>query len=144
MGKRRLIEAILRIKNARRAALFLVITLLASLLIPTSPGIARASGPGHTETLAVGPYIVQVTLAQYPPQTDQADTVTVTSQESQLRLAGALLLLPGLGTDAVPLRAALAPASQGNALAGSVRLPVRGAWQVEVQLTGPEGAGQAS
>ncbi len=144
MGKRWQREALLRSKNARCAALLLAGLLLAFLLLPLAAVNAYAAGPAHTETLVIGPYIVQVTLAQYPPETDQADAVTVTPEDGQLRLAGSLALLPGLGTDAEPLRAALVPAGQSSALVGSVRLPVRGAWQIEVQLTGPEGPGRAS
>ncbi len=114
-------------------------------ILLTFPSIAQASnGPALSETLAVGPYIVQVNLAQYPPVTDQSVQVTVIPQDHSVQLSGRLLMLPGLGTDAVTLHAQLSLLSPGNALVGSIRMPVRGAWQIAVQLTGPQGSGQAS
>ena len=108
-------------------------------------GVAQASnGPAFTRTLAVGSYIVQVNLAQYPPITDQAVNVTVVPQESTIRLSGHLDILPGLGTDAVPLHSQLSPLNTTNTLAGSIRMPVRGAWQIGVSLNGPQGAGEAT
>ncbi len=120
----------------------LVITV--SVIILTS-GVAQASnGPAFTRTLAVGSYIVQVNLYQYPPTTDQAVNVTVVPQESTLRLSGHLNMLPGLGTDAVPLHSQLSPLNATGTLTGSIRMPVRGAWQIDVQLDGPQGAGEAN
>ena len=109
------------------------------------PGIARASGgPAHTETLMVGPYIIDVNLYQDPPMTDQSVKVTVVPHESSLHLTGSILMQPGLGTDAVELRSQLSPVGQTGTLVGSVRMPVRGAWNIVVQLDGPQGVGQAS
>lgn len=120
------------------------LTIALSLLILTS-GVAQASnGPAFTRTLAVGSYIVQVNLYQYPPITDQAVNVTVVPQESTLRLTGHLDMLPGLGTDAVPLHSPLLPLNATNTLTGSIRMPVRGAWQIGVQLNGPRGTGKAT
>ncbi len=120
----------------------LAITL--SVIILTS-GVAQASnGAAFTRTLAVGSYIVQVNLYQYPPITDQAVNVTVVPQESTLRLSGHLDMLPGLGTDAVPLHSQLSALNATSTLTGSIRMPVRGAWQIDVQLNGPQGAGEAS
>ena len=120
----------------------LAITL--SIIILTS-GMAQASnGPAFTRTLAVGPYIVQVNLNQYPPITDQTVNVTVVPQESTLRLSGHLNMLPGLGTDAVPLHSQLSPLNATSTLTASIRMPVRGAWQIDVQLNGPQGTGEAT
>jgi hypothetical protein len=76
--------------------------------------------------------------------TDQSDKVTVVPQEGSAKLSGSMTLLPGLGTDAVMLHAPLSPVGQSTALTGSIRMPVRGAWQIEIQLNGPQGAGEAS
>ena len=109
------------------------------------PGVAWASsGPAQTETLQVGPYVVNVNLAQYPPQTDQSDAVTVVPQNSSVHLSGRILMQPGLGTDAVELRSSLSPVGQSSTLAGSIRMPVRGAWNIVVLLNGPQGQGQAT
>ena len=112
------------------------------------PGVAQASGglahPAHTETLMAGPYIIDVNLYQDPPMTDQAVEVTVVPHESGLRLSGTIFMLPGLGTDAVELHSRLSPSGQDGTLVGTIRMPVRGAWNIVVQLNGPQGAGQAS
>ena len=120
----------------------LLLSLIAALLLAS--GVALAAGPAHSETLRAGPYIVDVNLFQYPPITDQAVEVTVVPHASGLHLSGRIALLPGLGTDAVPLYASLTPLDSSGALKGSIRLPVRGAWTVQVQLNGPAGSGQAS
>jgi hypothetical protein len=109
------------------------------------PGTVLASGgPAHTETLMAGPYLIEVNLSQDPPWTDQSDEVTVVPQDHTLRLTGIIIMQPGLGTDAVPLRAKLEPQGQDGMLVGSIRMPVRGAWTIVVQLNGPQGPGQAS
>jgi len=108
------------------------------------PGVAQASGPAHTETLMAGPYLVNVNLYQYPPWTDQSDEVTVVPQQGNLHLSGLILMEPGLGTDAVELRSHLSPSGPSGTLVGSIRMPVRGAWNIVIQLNGPQGAGQAS
>jgi hypothetical protein len=116
---------------------------LLALCILILPGTAQASGPAHTETLMAGPYLIDVNLYQYPPQTDQSDEVTVVPQQSNLHLSGLILMEPGLGTDAVELRSPLSPSGQSGTLVGSIRMPVRGAWNIVIQLNGPQGAGQA-
>jgi hypothetical protein len=109
------------------------------------PEIALASGgPAHTETLMAGPYVIDVNLYQDPPMTDQSVQVTVVPHDSGLRLSGRILAVPGLGTDAVALHSQLSPAGQASTLSGTIRMPVRGAWNIVVQLNGPQGAGQAS
>ncbi len=108
------------------------------------PAVAWASGPARTVTLAAGPYIVNVNLYQDPPVTDQSVEVTVVPQESGIQLSGSIVMMPGLGTDAVALHSQLAPQGQTSTLVGSVRMPVRGAWQIVVQLSGPRGTGEAS
>lgn len=109
------------------------------------PATALASGgPANTETLMAGPYLIEVNLYQYPPWTDQSDEVTVVPHNHTLQLTGTIIMQPGLGTDAVPLHAKLEPQGQDGTLVGSIRMPVRGAWTIVVQLNGPQGPGQAS
>lgn len=116
---------------------------LITLCILILPSVAHASSPAHTETLIAGPYLINVNLYQYPPMTDQSVKVTVVPQQSNLHLSGLILIEPGLGTDAVELRSHLSPGQSGT-LVGSIRMPVRGAWNIVIQLNGPQGAGQAS
>jgi hypothetical protein len=109
------------------------------------PGIAFASDkPATTETLLVGPYIIDVNLYQDPPIADQAFEITVIPHDANLRLSGSIIVMPGLGTDAVTLHSNLELLNQTNTLVGTIRMPVRGAWQIVVQLNGPQGAGEAS
>jgi len=118
---------------------------LIALFLLMVPGVARASGgPAHTDTLQAGPYVIDVNLYQDPPMTDQSVQVTVVPHQSGLQLSGRILEVPGLGTDAVELHAQLSPVGQTTTLSGSIRMPVRGAWNIVVQLNGPQGAGQAS
>lgn len=109
------------------------------------PAVARASGgPARTVTLAAGSYIVDINLYEDPPVTDQSVEVTVIPHDSGLRLSGRILMVPGLGTDAVELHSQLSPMGRSNTLIGAVRMPVRGAWQIMIQLDGPRGKGEAS
>lgn len=128
----------------RRAFLMTCCFALALIAFCMLPAVARASGPAHTETLMAGSYLIDVNLYQYPPQTDLSDEVTVVPQQSNLHLSGLIRMEPGLGTDAVELRSPLSPSGQSGTLVGSIRMPVRGAWNIVIQLNGPQGAGQAS
>jgi hypothetical protein len=124
---------------------WLLAPLLAALLTLLASGKAKAhGGPDFTRTLAAGPYVVDVSLEDYPPIADHRVEVIVTPHASGLRLSGSLGILPGLGTDAIPLRAALAPVRGSSALVGSIHMPVRGAWIIAVHLDGPHGKGEAS
>jgi hypothetical protein len=108
---------------------------------PQSCGGATCAA--HTETLAAGPYVVDVGVASYPPVTDEPTQVTVTPQNRALRLFGDIEMLPGLGTDATTLRYPLSSVDHGATLGAFIHLPVRGAWDLEVRLIGPRGAGVA-
>lgn len=105
---------------------------------------AWASGPARTETLAIGPYIVDFNLYQDPPYVDTPLKVTVAPHNSSLRLQGYVTAEPGPGTDATPLRFSLAANGDTNGvLAGTIRMPVRGAWNIVINLTGADGPGTA-
>ena len=128
--------------SIHQIGLAFIATALFMIMIPE---VALASGgPAHTETLMAGPYIIDVNLYQDPPMTDQAVQVTVVPHDGGLHLSGRILEVPGLGTDAVELHAQLSPVGQSGTLSGSIRMPVRGAWNIVVQLNGPQGTGQAS
>jgi hypothetical protein len=116
-----------------------VIVLLAALLLTT--GIAQASGPARTQTLAVGPYIVDFNLYQDPPAVDTPLEVTVVPHTNGLRLQGQVIATPGLGTDATPLHFTLTANGTEGTLETTIRMPVRGAWNLVINLTGPQGAG---
>lgn len=116
--------------------------LLAFLLL--SAETTWASGPARTETLAVGPYIVDFNLYQDPPYVDTPQEVTVVPHNSSLQLQGYVIAEPGLGTDATPLRFNLtASGDTHGTLERTIRMPVRGAWNIVIDLTGPQGSGTA-
>ncbi len=105
---------------------------------------SASSGPALTETLTAGPYTVNVNLYQNPPPSDQLVETTVVPHDTSVALTGSIVVEPGLGTDAVPLHFKLAPLNQTGTLVTNIRMPVRGSWQVVVQLNGAKGPGSAS
>jgi hypothetical protein len=124
------------------AVVLLAFSLATADLSPAE--ISWASGPARTETLAVGPYIVDFNLYQDPPYVDTPQEVTVVPHDSSLQLQGHVTAEPGLGTDATPLRFNLtASGDTHGTLEGTIRMPVRGAWTIVIDLTGPEGSGTA-
>lgn len=121
----------------------LLCMIIFSLLVPAT---AHAStNPGSTTTAMAGAYLVDVDLSPGTPFTDQPFAVTVVSHNHALHLTGQLVDGPGLGTDAANIYAHLTPQTgEQYILRGSLRLPVRGAWQITVELDGPQGHGQTS
>ena len=123
-----------------------VVALLTIFLLLMIPDIAHASSIStHTETLSAGPYLIDASLDPYPPTTDQSVEVKIVPHGGDgMHLSGRVLMVPGLGTDAVELHASLSPLNQTDTLIGSIHIPVRGAWNIVIQLNGPHGQGQAS
>lgn len=110
----------------------------------TGPTLA-ASTPAYTTTLIAGPYTIDVSLSQNPPFTDQPFEVIVGMHGSSQPLKGLLVAEPGLGTDAVRLQTALNPLSgSAGKISGWLHLPVRGSWQLVINVTGAQGSGSAS
>jgi len=106
--------------------------------------VQAESAPAHSETLIAGPYIVDVTLSQDPPFTDQPFEITVTPHGSNIALSGLVVAEPGLGTDATNLQTKLTPStSKRGAVSGWLHIPVRGAWQLVFHLDGPQGQSSA-
>ncbi|MBO0794790.1 MAG: heme exporter protein CcmD [Ktedonobacteraceae bacterium] len=115
------------------------------LLVLGMPPRAYAAAPGHTTTLQAGAYTIDVTLSQDPPLTDQPMTVTVAERNGASLLSGQAIVQPGLGTDGANVYATLhtMPGHPGT-LQTTVRIPVRGAWQIVVKVTGTSGQGKGS
>jgi hypothetical protein len=121
-----------------------LIVLLTALLIATS-GNALAGTPARSVTVAAGPYIVDINFMQNPPYVDQPLALTVVPHDHNLKLQGRIVAQPGLGTDAVPLQSNLsATGDQSDMLMGSIRMPVKGAWQIVIELNGSKGPGSGS
>ncbi len=106
-------------------------------------GQALAAAPAYTATLIAGPYTIDVSLSQNPPFTDQPFEVIVGAHSGNQQFSGQVVAEPGLGTDAVPLHAQLLPlAGSPGKIGGSLHLPVRGAWQLVVNVKWTAGTGQ--
>ncbi len=129
--------------------LFLTIPLysgmLALLFLCSMPAVALASDkPVRSETFTAGPYTIVVDFSEDPPIVGQDYTLTIHNQENA-QLVGTLLAEPGPGTDAIPAHAPLTP-DNGNVriLTGTLHLVVRGAWNIAVNLNGPQGHGSTN
>jgi hypothetical protein len=100
--------------------------------------------PARSETLMVGPYTTVVNLFENPPQVGQPLKISIVPRDP-MHLSGQIKALPRAGTDSTPTHASLvADANQPDTLVGSIQLPVRGGWQVVIELDGPKGHGTAS
>lgn len=121
--------------------LSIIAALLVLLFLTT--GATGADVPASTQTLAAGPYIIDFNLYQNPPPVDTPLKVMVVPHNIDLRLQGSITVEPGLGTDATPLRFPLSALSgaRGGALQATIRMPARGAWNIVITLTGPQGPG---
>jgi hypothetical protein len=131
------------IPRRRTASLLLCAGGLIALFLLTTRGALAADTPARTETLAAGPYIVDVGIDQDPPFVDRPLVVTVTPHERSLQLQGQVIVRPGLGVDGVDLPTKLT-SDASNILHATVHIPVRGAWHIIVALDGPQGRGSAS
>jgi hypothetical protein len=125
----------------------IVLALLAVFFLFTGSVHAKntAETPALTKTVAAGSYIVDVQFSQDPPFVDQPLTVTVVPHNHGLKLSGTVTTSPGLGTDATDLHYPLSPLGDASgSLQGSIHMPVRGAWNINLHLVGPNGPGDAT
>jgi len=132
----------------RKIILVLKISVLSlcfvALLCVLQTGQALAATPAYTATLIAGPYTIDVSLSQNPPSTDQPFEVIVGAHSGSQQFSGQVVAEPGLGTDAVALHAQLLPlAGSVGKIGGSLHLPVRGAWQLVINVNGAQGPGSA-
>ena len=113
------------------------------LVFLAAPVVALAGEkPPRSEKLTAGPYVIVLNLFQDPPEVEQPLNVSVVCCVDA-HLSGRIIGIPGLGTDGVIVRANLTPDAQPETLVGSIRLPVRGAWHLVVDLNGSRGQGMA-
>src|SRR5947209_4018053 len=118
--------------------------LLSLLGLAVVPVQVRASSTPRTETLKAGPYSIEVTLSQDPPEVEKPLNVTIVTRDAS-QFSGYVLAVPGPGTDALLVRAPLTSTEHtSNTQVGVLHLPVRGVWQIVVDLDGPSGHGEAS
>ena len=125
---------------------FVFCTLFTFLLfLSSTPALAASHDqPAQSQTLVAGPYTIVMGLSTSQPIVDQDFTVTIVPRAS-VTLSGTLQAQPGPGTDGIIVRRALvADAAHPQTLNSGIRVPVRGAWTLVVNLNGPQGAGSAS
>jgi hypothetical protein len=130
-----------------RALASACLLVLAAMGLGPRPVAAHAEPPAATTTVRAGPYVLVVAQYADPPRAG-AELPLLVSPAPEAAVAPTsvrVVARPGLGTDAVPVRAALAPDPDGpGSFAGGVRLPVTGPWLLEIQVDGPAGPGQAT
>ncbi len=125
----------------KRGTFICLVFLLALAMVPIQ---VRASSMPRTEMLKAGPYSIEVTLSLDPPEVEKPLNITLVAGNAS-QLSGSVMAIPGAGTDAITVRTLLAPAGHtSNTLEGTLHLPVRGAWQIVIDLDGPSGRGSAS
>ncbi|MFL5703088.1 MAG: hypothetical protein ACJ8AG_09725, partial [Ktedonobacteraceae bacterium] len=127
------------------SSIIIMLLLVLILFLGKLAGSAQAQQqPARSETLMVGPYTTVVNLFENPPQVGQPLKISVAPRDP-MHLSGQIKALPRAGTDSTPTHASLvADANQPDTLVGSIQLPVRGGWQVVIELDGPKGHGTAS
>ena len=130
----------------RRLALLVICLLLLALPIASVSAHEEAA---RTEQLSAGPYLLWVQLREDPAQVEQPLELAVQSLPDGAALDGATITVtgvPGLGTDATRTReTVLQPETdEPGSYTGQVSFPVRGAWDLEVRVSGPAGEGTAS
>jgi hypothetical protein len=116
------------------------------LFLIVTTGIANAdSKPALSQTVSAGNYIITVNVSKSPPYTSQPFDVTIVPHDASLKLSGMVTMEPGSGTDGVNIPTALkALGDNTGSLTATVQIPVRGAWNIVVDLNGPQGPGKAS
>jgi hypothetical protein len=125
----------------KRGTFVCLVFLLGLAVVPVQ---AQASGTPRTETLKAGPYSIEVTLSLDPHEVEKPLSVTLVTRDA-FQFSGYVTAVPGPGTDAIVVRAPLAPAERtSHTLVGVLHLPVRGVWQIVIDLDGPSGHGSAS
>jgi hypothetical protein len=131
----------------RLPTLLLVLCLAPSALL-AAPASAHQEA-ARTEQLQVGPYLLSVQLDEDPPHVEEPLMLRVHSLPSSASLDEAAVTVtgvPGPGTDATQTRVTnmrADPAEPGS-YTGEVSFPVRGAWDLQLHASGPEGEATAN
>jgi hypothetical protein len=114
-------------------------------LIVTTGSANAASKPALSQTISAGSYIITINVSKNPPFTGEPFNVSVIPHNALLKLSGKVIMEPGSGTDGVNIPTALkAVGDNTGTLTATVQIPVRGAWNIAVELNGPQGPGNAS
>lgn len=118
------------------------------LAFPTIPATAHEDA-ARTEQLSAGPYLLSVQLHDDPAQVEQPLELAVQPLPGGAALDDATVTVigvPGLGTDATQTRESTLRPETGEpgSYTGQLSFPVRGAWDLELRVSGPAGEGTAS
>jgi hypothetical protein len=137
----------LNVKSLFYKAIAAVIPMLAIVCLALVIGLLF---PGHASAAQITPinaglYALNVQMSQDAPQADQPFDILVMPQESSLRLTGQVVEMPVSGTDAANVYIPLVPQSgHANVLKGDLHIPIRGFWNIVLELNGPRGHGSAT
>ncbi len=125
-------------------ALVLWMFFMFMFFLSTTPALAAIHDqPVQSQTLVAGPYTIVMGLSTSQPIVDQDFTVTIVPRG--VTLSGMVQAQPGPGTDGIIVRRTLvADSVHPQTLESEIRVPVRGAWTLVVNLNGPQGAGSAN
>ena len=126
----------------------LLVICLALLTFPLA-SVSAHEDAVRIEQLSAGPYLLSVQLNDDPAKVEQPLELTVQPLPGSAALDGATVTVtgvPGLGTDAMQTReTTMQPVSgEPGSYTGQVSFPVRGAWDLEVGVSGPAGEKTAS
>ena len=138
MGERRV--------SARGLAAALAAIAFVAAVAPPAVG-AHAERPATIVAVAAGPYRLVVGLYADPPRAgdDLPLAVAPAPGDGGAPWAVRVVARPGLGTNATPLRATLTPdPDEAGSFLGAVRLPVTGAWLLDVAADGAQGEATAT
>ncbi len=137
-----------RVASSSKPALaLLAAALVLALLVGGVPARAHPSGPARSVPVTAGLYQVIVSFYDDPPRTGRALAFSV-DPIAGVQLPGRLQVAaraePGPGTNAVPVRASVgAHAEVPAGVAGTITLPVAGAWMLVLDFQGPLGQARA-
>lgn len=134
-------------RKATLISICFVLALTGALLTVTGEVSARGN-PLRSKPLVVGPYVVNINFYEDPLRVDHPLDLTLVPHDGRLRLTGRLTIKPGRGTDASERSMDLPPGNsdtdQPGTLATTINFPVRGIWQIVIELNGPLGPASAS
>jgi hypothetical protein len=128
--------------------LTLLVLCLALSALLAAPASAHQEA-ARTEQLQAGPYLLSVQLYDDPAHVEQPLMLTVHSLPSSASLDEAAVTVtgvPGPGVDATQTPATNLrpdPAEPGS-YTGEVSFPVRGTWDLQLEVSGPQGEGTAN
>jgi hypothetical protein len=116
------------------------------LAAPAAAQISPDGTPAKSLQQQAGPYRLQINLYADPVGVEQPLNVAVQAAPGGPPLDGATVTItgqPGLGTDATTTRAVRLNEEQGvpGSFAGEIAFSISGAWDLQVQVSGPAGDG---